>query len=142
MKDSASVREQNPKLAEIPFNSSNKYQASVHRIDNGFKFLVVMKGAPEIVFSRCSTILLGGINVKSDSMMEERFLKANQELGEGGERVLAFCDRLLDSSVYPPSFQFDIDSPAHAFPIEGLRYNLHTFMVADRIKSGNCIHIF
>ena len=50
--NSEEVRQQNPKMIGIPFNSRNKYQASVHLMEEGTHRLV-MKGAPEIVFSRC-----------------------------------------------------------------------------------------
>ena len=73
--NSGEVREQNPKLIGIPFNSRNKYQvtfwtmagltlpqASVHEMAGG-QHRLVMKGAPEIVFKRCSSILLGGQEV-------------------------------------------------------------------------------
>ena len=46
------VRQQNLKKIGIPFNWRNKYQASVHFMEEGTHRLV-MKGAPEIVFSRC-----------------------------------------------------------------------------------------
>ena len=74
--NSGEVREQNPKLIGIPFNSRNKYQvlgtgtmvkltlvqASVHEMASG-QHRLVMKGAPEMVFKRCSSILLGGQEV-------------------------------------------------------------------------------
>lgn len=38
-------RKKNPKIAEIPFNSTNKYQVSVHETDDGEQaYLLVMKG--------------------------------------------------------------------------------------------------
>ena len=49
--NSEEVRQKNPKMIGIPFNSRNKYQASVHLMEDG-KHKVVMKGAPEVVYSR------------------------------------------------------------------------------------------
>lgn len=38
-------RKKNPKIAEIPFNSTNKYQVSLHESDDGQSgYLLVMKG--------------------------------------------------------------------------------------------------
>ena len=54
--NSEEVRQQNPKKIGIPFNSRNKYQASVHFMEEGTHRLV-MKGAPEIVFSRCRILI-------------------------------------------------------------------------------------
>ncbi|KHJ83742.1 hypothetical protein OESDEN_16556, partial [Oesophagostomum dentatum] len=43
----AGFREKSPKIAEIPFNSTNKYQVSIHEVPNSEAYLLVMKGAPE-----------------------------------------------------------------------------------------------
>ena len=59
--DVAKYRKENPKFFEAPFKSTTKYQISVHKTvmhDNNKEFLVVMKGAPEIVMSYCSEILI------------------------------------------------------------------------------------
>ena len=50
MGNTTALREANPKVVEIPFNSSNKYQVSVHDVDKTGKYHLVMKGAPEIIF--------------------------------------------------------------------------------------------
>ena len=120
MGDSAKVREANPKVAEIPFNSSNKYQVSVHDVDKGGKYLLVMKGAPEIVFKRCKTILIDGKDIEIDHKIEEDFLYSNKHLGEQGERVLGFCDLNLDPALFPPGFIFDVEDGAN-FPLSDLR---------------------
>ncbi|XP_006903563.1 PREDICTED: sodium/potassium-transporting ATPase subunit alpha-1-like, partial [Elephantulus edwardii] len=56
------MREQYAKIAEIPFNSTNKYQLSIHKNPNTSepRHLLVMKGAPERILDRCSSILLHG----------------------------------------------------------------------------------
>lgn len=38
-------RRRYPIMADIPFNSSNKYQVSVHEDPNSDQYLLVMKGA-------------------------------------------------------------------------------------------------
>merc|ERR1712215_110105 len=45
---------------------------------------------------------------------------AYMELGGLGERVLGFCDTLLDAEKFPKGFAFDSDDPN--FPLEGLRF--------------------
>lgn len=46
---------------EIPFNSRRKFHliiAKMHEIGNGqYQYLLIMKGAPEILIQKCSTIL-------------------------------------------------------------------------------------
>ena len=49
-------------LFGIPFNSRDKYQLSIHRMATSEQpLLLVMKGAPERVIDRCSTMLLNGV---------------------------------------------------------------------------------
>ncbi|KAL7069683.1 hypothetical protein ACQ4LE_010745 [Meloidogyne hapla] len=110
-------RAAHPKIAEIPFNSTNKYQVSIHAYDNGTN-LLVMKGAPERVLARCDKILINGQIRQLDDKLKETFETAYMELGGMGERVLGFCDTVLDKEKYPKDFKFDTDNPN--FPIDGL----------------------
>merc|ERR1712073_93055 len=55
-------RAKNKKVCEIPFNSTNKYQVSIHDYPEGDSVhLLVMKGAPERILNRCSTIVVNGV---------------------------------------------------------------------------------
>lgn len=49
---------------------------------------MVMKGAPERILDRCSTIFIGGKEKLLDEEMKEAFNNAYLELGGLGERVL------------------------------------------------------
>ncbi|KAL5105919.1 Sodium/potassium-transporting ATPase subunit alpha [Taenia crassiceps] len=114
-------RAENPKVAEIPFNSTNKYQVSVHQTNDGDeRYLVVMKGAPERILDRCSTILMEGQELHMDDQWRESFNNAYLELGGIGERVLGFCDLRLPADKFPRGFKFDVDE--QNFPIEGMRF--------------------
>ena len=55
-------RSHNKKVVEIPFNSTNKFQLSIHEtVENKNKgLLLVMKGAPERIMERCQKILVNG----------------------------------------------------------------------------------
>ncbi|XP_017324992.2 sodium/potassium-transporting ATPase subunit alpha-3b [Ictalurus punctatus] len=105
------MREKNKKVAEIPFNSTNKYQLSIHETEdpNDNRYLLVMKGAPERILDRCSTIMLQGKEQPMDEEMKEAFQNAYMELGGLGERVLGFCHRLMPEDQYPKGFAFDTD---------------------------------
>merc|ERR1711953_689895 len=114
-------RQKNKKVCEIPFNSTNKYQVSIHETDDGEKgHLLVMKGAPERILSRCSTIYIDGEEKEMTGEWKENFNTAYMELGGLGERVLGFCDYKLDDKKFPEGFAFDADDVN--FPIEGLRF--------------------
>lgn len=55
---------------------------------------MVMKGAPERILDKCSTIFIGGKEKVLDEEMKEAFNNAYLELGGLGERVLG---KQLDS---------------------------------------------
>ncbi|TWW78999.1 Sodium/potassium-transporting ATPase subunit alpha-3 [Takifugu flavidus] len=105
------MRDKNKKVAEIPFNSTNKYQLSVHETEdpNDNRYLLVMKGAPERILDRCSTIMIQGKEQPMDEELKEAFQNAYMELGGLGERVLGFCHGLLPEDQYPKGFAFDTD---------------------------------
>ncbi len=102
-----------PKVAEVPFNSSNKYQVirelllepkqkkinfisreikvSIHDCDQGenySKYLLVMKGAPERILDLCSSILIDGKELPMNDEWKKTFNVAYEDLGGRGERVL------------------------------------------------------
>lgn len=60
-----------------------------------------MKGAPEKIIERCSTILINNEVVPMDSHWTSEFNRAYLELGGIGERVLGFCDYRLDENEFP-----------------------------------------
>ena len=88
--DVMSIRKRNMKVCEIPFNSTNKYQISIHETEdaNDPRYLLVMKGAPERIVDKCSTIYIDGKEKILDEEMKKAFNRAYLELGGLGERVL------------------------------------------------------
>ena len=89
-------RRQNLKLAEIPFNSTNKFHVTIHELneetcETGDKktpsspnphYLLCMKGAPERILERCSTILVNGKEQPLDQKWRTQFNYAYCELGK------------------------------------------------------------
>ncbi|XP_069599048.1 potassium-transporting ATPase alpha chain 2-like [Ranitomeya imitator] len=114
------IRDRNEKVLEIPFNSSNKYQVSIHKPEDPAEkgYLLVMKGAPERILDRCSTIMIGGEELPLDDDMKEKFQEAYMEMGSMGERVLGFCHLVLPASMYGPGYPFDAESGN--FPLDKL----------------------
>lgn len=120
-------REGNRKVCEIPFNSTNKYQVSIHEIPSPndpekqrVHYLLAMKGAPERILERCSTIFIDGQEIQMNDYWRAQFQNAYMELGSLGERVLGFCDYRLPMSKFPPGYQFDSDQVN--FPVDNLRF--------------------
>merc|ERR1712227_116652 len=120
--DVMGYRARNKKVCEIPFNSTNKFQVSIHETEdkNDNRHLLVMKGAPERIVDRCSTIVIDGKELPLTQEWKDAFEAAYMELGGLGERVLGFCDYMLPADKYPNGYPFDADDVN--FPLEGLRF--------------------
>merc|ERR1711956_49735 len=115
-------RSRNKKVCEVPFNSTNKFQVSIHETEdpNERRYLMVMKGAPERVLERGTTIVIDGTERPLTEDWKNAFETAYMELGGLGERVLGFCDMMLPADKYPSGYPFDPDE--ENFPLSGLRF--------------------
>merc|ERR1719486_720318 len=106
-------RKKHEKLHEIPFNSTNKWQVSVHALpqdmlleneekmqEGGRRALVQMKGAPERILELCDRYMQDGEVAALDEEKREEILEGVMSLGGRGERVLALAELLLDAEQY------------------------------------------
>ncbi|KRY10799.1 Sodium/potassium-transporting ATPase subunit alpha [Trichinella patagoniensis] len=125
--DVSELRDRNRKICEIPFNSTNKFAVrptlvSIHESDtpDDRSYKLAMKGAPERIIDRCTTIMINGKEQPLTRDHREAFDRAYLELGCLGERVLGFCDYTLPLEKYPPGFAFDTTEVN--FPLSGLRF--------------------
>jgi sodium/potassium-transporting ATPase subunit alpha len=111
------------KVGEIPFNSTNKYQVSIHEFPNKSESgrLLVMKGAPERILEHCSKILINGKEEELTTEWKDAFNKSYEALGGMGERVLGFCDKVLSFDEYPTDAPLKLESPEE-FPPKNLRF--------------------
>jgi sodium/potassium-transporting ATPase subunit alpha len=112
------MRSDMKKVHEVPFNSTNKYQLSVHVV-NG-QHVLVMKGAPEQILSRCSYIVNNGQVEKMNDAWEKNFNEAYMTLGGMGERVLGFCHCWMDKEKYPIGYTFDTEE--ENYPMNDLTF--------------------
>ena len=85
--DVATYRARSPKVSEIPFNSTNKFHVTVHRLDindpqraHGFEHVLLMKGAPERILARSERIFVKGAEERMTDEWKERFNGAYEEL--------------------------------------------------------------
>eukprot|EP00735_Rhodelphis_limneticus_P007726 TRINITY_DN2033_c0_g1::TRINITY_DN2033_c0_g1_i1::g.21781::m.21781 TRINITY_DN2033_c0_g1::TRINITY_DN2033_c0_g1_i1::g.21781 ORF type:complete len:787 (+),score=348.10,sp/P18907/AT1A1_HORSE/53.47/0.0,Cation_ATPase_C/PF00689.16/1.2e+04,Cation_ATPase_C/PF00689.16/9.6e-43,Hydrolase/PF00702.21/1.4e-32,Hydrolase_like2/PF13246.1/8.8e-23,HAD/PF12710.2/6.5e-16,E1-E2_ATPase/PF00122.15/2.8e-12,Hydrolase_3/PF08282.7/0.91,Hydrolase_3/PF08282.7/0.002 TRINITY_DN2033_c0_g1_i1:201-2363(+) len=115
-------RENFPKLAEIPFNSTNKFQVSVHELPDKSddRRLLVMKGAAERIIDRCTSVMLNGQPAPLTDPRKAKLEKSILAMGSMGERVLAFAHLYLDGQRFPRGFNYDVD--VVNFPLEGLTF--------------------
>lgn len=84
-----------PKIHEIKFNSTNKWQLSIHRPESpdAQHPILVLKGAPERVLRMCTHIMVNGESVPMDADWQNKYNEAYETLGAMGERVLGFAYR-------------------------------------------------
>jgi len=110
---------------EIPFNSLDKYNLMIRDLSNDkgeHSFLLIMKGAPERIWGRCSKILINGDEQEIDDFWGEQFDKANVTLGKNGERVLAFASIYLPLNEYNRDFKFIMKEEGKNFPMKNLTF--------------------
>lgn len=76
-----------PRYDEIPFDSDNKYMASLHYIDH--KTVLYVKGAAEKLFDKCTHYEHRGSAKKMSATQLKYFKEREKELASQGLRVLA-----------------------------------------------------
>lgn len=115
-------RADNRKLVEIPFNSTNKFQLSIHETaENKHKgALLVMKGAPERIIEKCDKLLMNGETINMTDEWKRAFNDTYEVLGGMGERCLGFCDGRLDNDKYGVNYHYDAENIN--FPTDNLRF--------------------
>lgn len=110
---------------EIPFNSFKKYNLMIRDLSadkSKNSFLLIMKGAPERIWGRCSKILVNNEPRDITDYWNGKFDEANMTLGKNGERVLAFASIYLNADEYPRDSKFVMKEELKNYPMEGLTF--------------------
>ena len=81
------MRTEAPRVEEIPFSSERKRMTTIHQMQDG-KRMAFMKGAPEIVLEKCSSILEGDQVRPLRDEEKTKILKVNEEMAQDALRVL------------------------------------------------------
>ena len=82
-----------PRVAELPFDSVNKFMATFHR--EGDQVRVFVKGAPDVLLERCSSKRVAGAELILDAPGRQQIDADYQALGEQGLRGLLIATRTL-----------------------------------------------
>ena len=94
------TKQKNARIKEFPFSSDRKRMTTIHRMDDG-KIRAFVKGAPEVILDRCSSLLNGVDTVALGNTQREGILKANEEMANDALRVLAIAYKdLPDADGY------------------------------------------
>ncbi|WP_308250356.1 HAD-IC family P-type ATPase [Sphaerisporangium fuscum] len=88
------------RVAELPFEPARGYHAVLGKIGDGH--LLSVKGAPEVVLTRCATVHGDGEETPLDEVARRSLAKEVDRLAQQGYRVLAVAER-------PASNRGDLD---------------------------------
>ena len=116
-------RSQYKKVAEIPFNHNSKLQLSINETEDGKGYIIVMKGAPELIWSKCSRLLLKGEEIPISKDLKLKYEDVYRKLCQIGERVIGLSHLYLPKDVFPIGYKFntdDINFPTQNFCFLGM----------------------
>lgn len=87
--------EQEPRVAEVPFDSERKLMSTIHQLKDG-RYLVATKGAPDELLKRVISYDVNGEIRPMDKAEEELVLTTNTALAKQALRVLATAYKYVD----------------------------------------------
>ncbi len=85
------------RVSEVPFSSERKRMTTIHVAEG--KKVAYMKGAPEIIFERCSKIFLDGKVQPLTEELREKHRKVTEDMALGALRNLAFAYKELPEGM-------------------------------------------
>jgi len=88
------------RVNEKPFDSATKRMITIHQIPQQELLFASLKGAPEIVLSRCEHMLMEDKIIPLDTQLRNQTLDVYQRLARRGERVLALACREVETTDF------------------------------------------
>ena len=92
--DKKSLDKALPRVAEIPFDSRNKFMATLNYVDH--ESILSIKGAPDVLFEKCAFYEKNGKAEKMTAKKLAWFNEKEDELTAQGLRVLAVCYKRIE----------------------------------------------
>ncbi|MBS1196851.1 MAG: calcium-translocating P-type ATPase, PMCA-type [Proteobacteria bacterium] len=89
-----------PRIAEIPFDSANKFMATFHHV--GEQVMMYVKGAPDVLLERTAALLEESGETALDTAKRERLLAENESMAGRGLRVLMLASRSFAARDFDP----------------------------------------
>ncbi len=96
-----SLKEEQPRIGEAPFDSVRKMMSTVHKTSKGI--IQYTKGAPDEVLKCCTKALVNGSVVALDDKVRKDILTQNKAMADKALRVLAAAYKEYDSE--PNSYE-------------------------------------
>ena len=94
--DENKVREEFPRLQEIPFDSDRKLMSTLHFRNNRYEMLI--KGAPDVLLARCTSVEQNGEVLPLTDEIRNAIVDQNRDFSSQGLRVLAFTKKVLSEN--------------------------------------------
>ncbi len=85
-----------PRVADLPFDSDRKLMSTIHKLADG-RFLVAVKGAPDVLLGRTKEVLLNGKVLPMTAAEQEKILSNNKDMAKQALRVLGMAYKYIDS---------------------------------------------
>ena len=101
--DYKEIREINPRLNELPFDSDRKLMSTINKVED--EVVMFTKGAPDVIFSRCKYALVGDEVVKVNDEIINEYKKMNEDFSNKALRVLAFATKKVKDESFVPSIE-------------------------------------
>ena len=101
--------EKNPRVAEVPFDSTRKLMSTIHQLEDG-NYLVATKGAPDMLLEKVTHIEENGQVRPITQEDRDTLARLNKEMATQALRVLAIAYKYIDQvpeTMDPESVEFD-----------------------------------
>ena len=83
------------RVADLPFDSTRKMMSTIHQ--EGNRYIVITKGAPDVVLGKCQFYKEQGNVVKLDSTIKRKIEQANENMAQKALRVICVSYKMIDN---------------------------------------------
>ncbi|HCE11942.1 cation-translocating P-type ATPase [Enterococcus sp.] len=97
--------DQEPRVADLPFDSDRKLMSTIHQQEDG-RYLVAVKGAPDVLLGRTAKVLLDGQEVPMDDQQKQAILSNNTDMAKQALRVLGMAYKYV--TAIPENLESEI----------------------------------
>jgi Ca2+-transporting ATPase len=94
-------QDEQPRIAEIPFDSAHKFMASFHHAGETVEMFV--KGAPDVLLARADACLGAAGEMPLDAALRQRIEAENERMATQALRVLAVARRVIPAKEFDPA---------------------------------------
>jgi len=94
-------QEEQPRIAEIPFDSAHKFMATFHHVGESVHMFI--KGAPDVLLARADRCLNDTGESSLDAALHQKIEAENEHLATQALRVLAVAQRVIPANEFDPA---------------------------------------